>query len=115
MNNIQLTDIFDIRIVDSISEPLPKRFSHLSKDVSTTWCDIDGCLRVLGQVIFTIDCPLTCQLYKMNIIENSNLIEPIIEINVNSTLNINYIIELDAFTVGKDDLKIFRKCLFSLL
>jgi len=39
----------------------------------------------------------------MNKIETSNLIEPSIKLNLNSTSNINYIIELDAFTISKDD------------
>ncbi|CAF3156168.1 unnamed protein product [Rotaria sp. Silwood2] len=100
MNNIQFTNISDVRIVDSITETVPKMFSIQSKYISTTWCNINGCLRVLGKIIFSVGCPLACQLRKMNKIKTVNLIQPLIKMNLNSTLNINYIIEFDAFTIG---------------
>jgi len=95
LNNIQFTNISDVRIVDSILE------TESSKRVSTTWCNTNGYLRVFGKILFSIDCPLVCQLHKINKIETSNLIEPSIKMNLNSILNIIYIIEIDAFTVGK--------------
>jgi hypothetical protein len=97
MNNIHFTNISDVRIVNSI----PNIYSTQLNNISTTWCDTNGCLGVFGKVIFAINCPLTCQLRKINQIQTSNLIEPTIKINLNSTLNINYMIELDAFTIGK--------------
>ncbi|CAF3998190.1 unnamed protein product [Rotaria sp. Silwood1] len=101
MNNIQFKNISDVRIIDSIIEIKPRIFSIQSKDILTTWCNIYGCLRVLGKVIFSIDCPLACQLRKLNKTKTLNLIQPSIKMNLNSTLNINYIIELDAFTISK--------------
>ncbi len=84
MNNIHFTNTSDVRIVDS-----------------TAWCTANGCLRVFGKIIFSIDCPLSCQSRKMNQLDTLNLIEPSIKINLNSTMNISYIIELDGFTIGK--------------
>jgi hypothetical protein len=90
MHNIQFGSISDVRIVDFIPQ-------------STSWCNTNGCLRVLGQIIFSIDCPLVCQLRKINQIEtSSNVIEPPIIMNINSTLNRKYLIELDAFTISKN-------------
>ncbi|CAF3765936.1 unnamed protein product [Rotaria sp. Silwood1] len=120
MNNIQFKNISDVRIIDSIIEIKPRIFSIQSKDILTTWCNIYGCLRVLGKVIFSIDCPLACQLRKLNKTKTLNLIQPSIKMNLNSTLNINYIIELDAFTIivsegqeNGDQIKVFL--LYSLI
>ncbi|CAF4129714.1 unnamed protein product [Rotaria magnacalcarata] len=79
-NHMQFTNISDVRMVDTI----PK---------------INGCLRVLGKIIFSIDCPLACQLRKINKTNTLNVIQPSVILNVNSTSNVNYLIELDAFTI----------------
>ncbi|CAF3704506.1 unnamed protein product [Rotaria sordida] len=120
MNNIQFTNISDVRIVDSIIETRPKILSIQSNYISSTWCNINGCLRVLGKIIFSVNCPLACQLRKMNKIKTLNLIQPSIKMNLSSTLNINYIIELDAFTTvvsegqeNGDQIKVF--VLYSLM
>lgn len=88
IQTVQFTNISDIRLVDS-------------KNLSTIWCNPNGCLRLFGQVKFPLDCSLTCQLRKLNKIAISNSIEPSIKINLNSTLNISYNIEIDLFSIGK--------------
>jgi hypothetical protein len=114
VTNVRFTNISDVQLVDSISETMTKMFSIQSKYVSTTWCNTtNGCLRILGQVIFSVNCPLACQLRKMNQIDTSNLINPPMKMNLSSTLNTNYTIEIDAFTIGKNRFSI--KCFLVLI
>lgn len=87
-NKIQFTNISDVQLIDSLFE-------------ISNWCNPNGCLKIFGQIKFPIDCFSACQLYQINKFEILNTIKPIIEINLNSTLNISYNIQLDAFTISK--------------
>jgi hypothetical protein len=99
--DVQFTNISDGRIVDSISESLPKLFAVRSARVSSSWCNPNGCLRIVGKLIFSLDCLWTCQRRKLNTLQESNPMKTPININFNSTLNTLYQIELDAFTISK--------------
>ncbi|CAM4961742.1 unnamed protein product [Rotaria socialis] len=94
-NHIQFTNVSDVRIVDII----PKMYSIQAKYLPTLGCNSNGCLRVLGKIIFSIGCPLACQLRKVNKTNTLNVIQPSVILSVNSTSNVNYLIELDAFTI----------------
>ncbi|CAF1445149.1 unnamed protein product [Rotaria magnacalcarata] len=92
---MQFTNISDVRMVDTI----PKMSSIQANYLPTLGCNSNGCLRVLGKIIFSIGCPLACQLRKINKTNTLNVIQPSVILNVNSTSNVNYLIELDAFTI----------------
>ena len=84
-----MTDLSTVRMVDSIP----------SSSRSSTWCDPNGCLEIVGKIHFSMDCPVACQLRKINQIDDFNPIEPPVTIKLNSTLSMSYLMEIDAFTV----------------
>ncbi|CAM4768104.1 unnamed protein product [Rotaria magnacalcarata] len=94
-NRMQFTNISDVRMVDII----PKMYSIQANYLPTVGCNSNGCLRVLGKIIFSIGCPLACQLRKINKTNTLNVIQPSVILNVTSTSNVNYLIKLDTFTI----------------
>lgn len=93
-----MTNISDVRIVENML----KTFSIRSNYPSSLDCTINGCLRILGKIIFPKECRLACQLRKISKTKGLNIIQPSIKLNLNSTIGINYFIEFDAFTIGKN-------------
>ncbi|UJR32131.1 hypothetical protein I4U23_019599 [Adineta vaga] len=88
VNHIEFANIADVRIVDSITETNGNLASR---------CNVQGCLQILGQVVFPTTCSSACQLRTMKKIESLNVIEPSIKMNLTSTLNVKYMLEFDAF------------------
>ncbi|CAF0765718.1 unnamed protein product [Adineta ricciae] len=91
VNSVQFTNVTDVRIVNSITEPGAESLSSR--------CAAEGCLQILGQILFPLTCWPGCRLHKLEKLQSLNFLQTSMNINLTSTLNENHMIEFDTFNI----------------
>ncbi|CAF0949283.1 unnamed protein product [Adineta ricciae] len=91
VNSVQFTNVIDVRIINSITEPNAESFSSR--------CAAEGCLQILGQILFPLACWPACRSHKLEKLQNLNFLQTPMSINLTSTLNENHMIEFDTFNI----------------